>query len=88
MLALKRKIVYNNIITNGGNMEKREEIKINKETEVFFEAVIQDKSGYKRTFTKARLEDLQLDLDIWLKCGKYELVSADKVERVMCKLIA
>lgn len=70
-------------------MEKRTEIKIKQESAVFFEAVVKHKTkNYSKTLTQDSLQSLQIDLDVWLKCGNYELVSAEKVERVKCKLIA
>jgi glutamate dehydrogenase/leucine dehydrogenase len=70
-------------------MEKRTEIKIVQKNAVFFEAVVKHKTkSYTKTLTQDNLQSLQIDLDVWLKCGNYELVSAEKVERVSCKLIA
>lgn len=70
-------------------MEKRTEIKIEQKNAVFFEAVVKHKTeSFTKTLTQDNLQSLQIDLDVWLKCGNYELVSAEKVERVKCKLIA
>ena len=70
-------------------MEKRTEIKFEQQNAVFFEAVVKHKNkDYTKTLTQDNLQSLQIDLDVWLKCGNYELVSADKVERVQVKLIA
>ena len=71
--------------------QKKEPEKLNFEnkTEIYYEAVFTHKeNGYTQVETKKTLEDLQFSIDVWTKCGKYELTSADKVERVMCKLIA
>lgn len=59
-------------------------------TETFYEAVIVKKghSDPFETLTRNSLEDLQISINTYLKCGKYELKSADKVERVMVKLLA
>jgi hypothetical protein len=70
-------------------MENRTKIETKVNQAVFFEAVVKHKTeGFEKTLTKSKLELLQSDLDIWLKCGNYELISADKVERVLVKLIA
>jgi len=70
-------------------MEKRTKIETKVNQAVFFEAVVRHKtSGHEETLTQEKLDSLQRDLNIWLKCGKYELISADKVERVKVQLIA
>jgi len=70
-------------------MENRTKIEVKEQNEVFFEAVIKHKTkDIQKVLTNKNLEWLQSNIDVWMKCGNYELVSADKVERVMCKLIA
>jgi hypothetical protein len=68
---------------------ERTKIEMKKEQKVFYEAVFVNKeTGYVHTFIKDTVKQLQDTVDTWLRCGKYELKSAEKVERVMVKLIA
>lgn len=69
-------------------MEKRTKLKFEEQNEVFFEAVFVRDGYSKKTVTESSLESLQSAIKIWTKCGEWKLESADKVERVICQLIA
>jgi len=53
-----------------------------------YEAVIVYKNGDERMrLTEKSLEALQLAIDVWTRCGKYDLKEANKIERNLVKLV-
>ena len=71
-------------------MENRTTLKTDTTTNIYYEAVITKKNrkSFRFTITKDTLEQLQNAIDIWLCDGLHELVTAEKVERVMTKIVA
>ena len=70
-------------------MENRTPVDFKFEPVTFFEAKIAAKrigadSGYLsvvKTITSKHLREVEMDINIWLKCGNYSLLSVERVER-------
>lgn len=69
-------------------METRTPIDFELVKTTFYEAKIA-KKGYDdvfRTFTSKHLGEIEQDVNIWIKCGNYSLISVEKVERPQIRL--
>jgi len=54
----------------------------------FYEAIILKKAtGAKKTLTEDTLPQLHIAIDIWTKCGEYEVTEANKVERELVRFV-
>jgi len=76
------------ILTEEHNMENRTPIDFKFEPIFFFEAKIAQK-GYVLPFkviTSKNLREVELEINIWLKCGNYSLLSVERVERQQISL--
>lgn len=70
-------------------MENRTSIEIEEVTATFFDILITNNdTGHKVEETRNTLEDAERLINIYLKCPKWSLVSVEKVERVIVKLIS
>ena len=69
-------------------MEKREALQIEKQSQIFYEAVVERQGYADKVLTEDSLERLQSAVNVWTRCGEWSLKSAEKVDRVMTKLIA
>lgn len=69
-------------------MEKRTPIDFKFEPVAFFEAKIVAKNhgAVVKTITSKHLREVELDVNIWLKCGNYSLLSVERVERQQISL--
>lgn len=69
-------------------MEKRQPLKYQFETVSFYEARIINKNTGElaKTITSKKIQEVELDINIWIKCGKFELERVEKVERQQVKL--
>lgn len=76
------------IVTEDNKMENRIPVDFKLVPVVFFEAKIirKDTEQVFETITKKHLGELQSDVNIWLKCGKYSLLSVERVERPQIQL--
>jgi hypothetical protein len=64
-------------------MENRTPVDFKFEPVTFFEAKIgQSKSSLPiKTIISKNLREVEMDINIWLKCGNYSLLSVERVER-------
>lgn len=64
-------------------MENRTAIDFKFEPVTFFEAKIAKKGDDLpfKVITSKNLREVELDINIWLKCGNYSLLSVERVER-------
>lgn len=64
-------------------MENKTAVAVNIKLVTFFEAKIINKntSQIVEVVTNKDLKEIESTVNIWLKCGRYELASLDKVER-------
>lgn len=70
-------------------MEKRTSIETQEVTKTFYDIVITNKeTGYKVEETRDSLKDAECTINVYLKCSKWSLVSIEKVERILVKLIS
>ena len=68
-------------------MENRTPIDFKFEPVAFFEAKIAKKGdNYVKVLTYKNPRELELDVNIWLKCGNYSLLSVERVERQQISL--
>jgi hypothetical protein len=69
-------------------MENRTPVEIKLVPVTFYEAkIISNKTQELfQTITKKHLGELQSDVNIWLRCGKYSLLSVERVERQQIQL--
>jgi len=69
-------------------MEKRQPLKFEYETVSFYEAKIINKNTgvLAKTITSKIIQEVELDINIWIKCGNYQLEKVEKVERQQIKL--
>lgn len=69
-------------------MENRTPIDFKFVPESFFEAKIAKKGDNLpfKTITSKNLREVELDINIWLKCGNYSLLSVERVERQQISL--
>lgn len=69
-------------------MENRTPVDFKFEPVFFFEAKIG--APYKalpvKTITSKNLREVELEINIWLKCGNYSLLSVERVERQQISL--
>jgi hypothetical protein len=57
--------------------------------EVFYEAVIgRIDDDFKHVIIRDSIEELNISVNVWLRDGKHVLLSADKVERMVVRLVA
>lgn len=70
-------------------MENRTPVNFKFEPVFFFEAKIAKKGDdlATRTITSKNLREVELDINIWLKCGNYSLLSVERVERQQISLL-
>lgn len=66
-------------------MENRTPVEFKFEPVLFFEAKIIKKGNsplfIQKTIISKNLKEVELEVNIWLKCGNYSLLSLDRVER-------
>jgi len=75
------------IITEEHNMENRTPVNFDFVPQFFFEAKIAKKGDdYVKVLTYKNPRELELDVNIWLKCGNYSLLSVERVERQQISL--
>ena len=69
-------------------MENRTPIDFKFVPVAFFEAKISKKDNHEtfKTITSKRLGELESEINIWLKCGNYSLLSVERVERHQIQL--
>jgi hypothetical protein len=76
------------ILTEEHNMENRTPVDFKFEPVAFFEAKIAKKGDNLpfKTITSKHLREVEMDINIWLKCGNYSLLSVERVERQQISL--
>ena len=64
-------------------MENRTPIDFKFVPTTFFEARISKKDNQEtyKTITSKRLGELEAEINVWLKCGNYSLLSVERIER-------
>lgn len=69
-------------------MENRTPVDFKFEPVFFFEAKIGApcKALPVKTITSKNLREVELEINIWLKCGNYSLLSVERVERQQISL--
>jgi hypothetical protein len=69
-------------------MEKRQKLDVNYEKISFFEAKITNKNSGElaKTITADSIREVEIGINTWIKCGNYELLSLEKVEREQIKV--
>jgi hypothetical protein len=79
-------------LTEEHNMENRTPVDFKFESVFFFEAKIAKKGDRRgdnvpvQIITSKNLREVELDINIWLKCGNYSLLSVERVERQQISL--
>jgi hypothetical protein len=69
--------------------ETRSPVKFGFKTIFFFEAKIarKDEDSVFKILTTENIRQLENDINIWLKCGNYKVLSIDKVERQQVSIL-
>jgi hypothetical protein len=70
-------------------MEKRQKLELKFEIVIFYEATIVEKASQRvaKVSTSKRIQEVESDINFWIKCGKYEVINLEKVERQQVRIV-